>query len=150
MIQSNKKSSHGISVVEILIGLAMLVVILSFATPTLSNVTAKAKLMNAVENMEFSIRIARNTARRLESDVIMHIHNDRRLEKHSITFSVPGNKSTTSPADMLQTFEFPESIRVVTESQNISFNQHGLVQPAVPLMLVSSQHDEVNHRFLID
>ncbi len=150
MIQSNRKRSYGISVVEILIGLGLLVVVLSFATPTLSNVTAKAELVAAVENMEFSIRIARNTARRLESDVIMHIQNDRRLEKHSITFSVPGNKSTTSPADMLQTFEFPERIRVVTESQSIQFNHQGLVRPAVSLMLVSSHHDEINHRFLID
>jgi hypothetical protein len=51
---------------------------------------------------------------------------------------------------MLQSFEFPERIRVVTESQSIQFNHQGLVRPAVSLMLVSSHHDEINHRFLID
>jgi Tfp pilus assembly protein FimT len=148
--QINKKGSSGVSVVEILIGLGMLVVILSFATPSLSSVTAKVELLSAVENMEYSIRVARNTARRLESEVVMQIHNDRRLEKHSVTFFVAGNKSTTRPADMLQTYELPENIRIVTESSNIEFNHQGLVQPAVPLMLVSSQQDAVNHRFLIE
>jgi len=154
MCRSSTIHQHGISVLEVLIGLSLLAVLLSFATPSLSGATAKAELKAAVENMEFSIRSARNTARQLNTDVIMHVQQGRHEKHHSVTFSMPALAPTAETAanmsSLLQTFTFSENIRLAASEESIRFDFRGMVDAPVQILLVSSMDDAVNQRLLIE
>ena len=149
MCHPSRVFQRGVSVLEVLIGLGLLVVLLSFATPSLSGATAKAELKASVENMEFSIRAARTTARQLNTDVIMHVQQGRHEKHHSVSFSMPALAPTSDLSTMLQTFTFPENIRLVSSEDSIRFDFHGMVDVPVQILLVSSQDDAVNQRLLI-
>ena len=150
MFHSAIARSRGISVLEILIALGLLVVIISFASPSLSNVTAKAELQSAVKNTEFSIRAARQTARILETDVIMHLHTDRKLKRHYISYSVPKRGQQQESVHVIQDFQYPAGIRLVSEKEFIHFDSRGVLESPVKLMLVSTVDDDINERLLIE
>ncbi len=149
MRHPNKLSQRGITILEILIALGVLVVILSFATPSLSNATAKAELKAAVENMEYSIHIARSTARQMNTDVIMHFDNDRKSRNHSIWYTIPARQSADNGEVMLQPYQFSESIRLVTNETKVRFDFRGAVETPVQLVLVAQQDADVTQRLLI-
>ena len=148
--QKGHRRERGITVLEILIGLGLLVVLLSFATPSLSGATARAELRAAVENMEFSIRAARTTARQLNTDVIMHVRQEHGEQHHSISFSMPALAREAELSDMLQTFTFPQDIRVVASEDDIRFDFRGMVDAPVQVLLVSNQDVDINQRLLIE
>ena len=64
---------HGITLVEILMVIALLVIILSFALPSVGSMTARAEMQAAVENVEYSIDTARKLARLTESPVALEL-----------------------------------------------------------------------------
>ena len=149
MYQTAKNKSRGISVLEILIALCMLVVIVSFAAPTLSSVNAKADLQAAVANMEFSIDAARNTARVLETPVVMNFHNDRKLKQNYITFSMPQRSEQLQADNSLQRYDLPAGIRIVSDQTVIQFDSRGLLEAPVQLLLASQADEDVSERLLI-
>ena len=149
MFHSAIARSRGISVLEILIALGLLVVIISFASPSLSSVTAKAELQAAVRNTEFSIRAARQTARMLETDVIMQLHTDRKLKQHYISYTLPQKAERQDTGHAIQDFQYPAGIRVVSEKEFLHFDSRGVLERPVKLMLVSTVDDDINERLLI-
>jgi len=140
---------RGITVLEVLVALGVIVVLLSFAAPSLSGATAKAELKAATENLDFSIRAARNTARQFNTPVIMHLHNDRKAKFHSLSYSLPSRPETAGAESLLQTYEFPTGIRIVAEEQDIRFDFRGVVQAPVQVMLVSNLDDDIQQRVLV-
>ena len=150
MFRSSTARSRGISVLEILIALGLLVVIISFASPSLSNVTAKAELQAAIKNTEFSIRAARQTARILETDVVMKLHTDRKLKQHYISYTFPQRNPQQESANAIQDFQYPPGIRVVSEQDVLHFDSRGVLDRPVKLMLVSVVDDDINERLLIE
>ena len=150
MRQTRKAHARGISVIEILVALGVLVVIVSFASPSLSNVTAKADLRAAVENLEFSIRSARSAARTMETDVVMHIHSERRARQHSVNFTFPSWNEELDQPQSVQDLELPPSVRLMTDSSEVRFDSRGVVDAPVRLLLVSSLDEGVNERLVIE
>ena len=150
MFHSATTRSRGISVLEILIALGLLVVIISFASPSLSSVTAKAELHAAVKNTEFSIRAARQTARILETDVIMQLHTDPKLKRHYISYSLPKQARQQKAGNVIQDFQYPAGIRLVSEQDFIQFDSRGVLEQPVKLKLVSVVDDDISERLLIE
>ena len=149
MFQSTRTRSSGISVLEVLVALGVLVVIVSFASPSLSSITARAELQSAVENAEFSIQMARSTARELETDVVMHLKTGRHEKQHSISFSFPNRKAELNTANLLQEIQFPPDIRLVTDESSVHFDSRGLVEVPVQVLLVSNLDEDFSERLLI-
>lgn len=149
MYHSNRTRSRGVSVLEILIGLAVLVLVISFAVPSFESTTAKAELRVALENTEFLIRSGRNTARILETDVTMHLNSGRHLERHSITFSFPTRSTTDDIGTSIQDYQLPPGVRIVSDETEVHFDSSGLVETPARLMLVSSADEDVMERLLI-
>jgi len=140
--------SKGISIVEVLIALGVLAIFLSFATPALRGASAKAELRAAVENLEFSIRTARYTARQFERDVLLNLNTDPLAERHSVSFTFPdGNAGFTSP---LQDFQFSPEIRLVSDTSSIRFDRRGMLKLPVQVALVSRQDADVNQVLMIE
>ena len=150
MFITARTRSRGISMVEILIALGILVVFLSFASTSISHVSSKAELRSAVENMEFSIRMARTTARQLDTGVVMHLNLDPVEKRNSVTFSFPTDELSPASNSLLQEFQFPPTIRLVSDVTSVNFDQRGMVPLPVKVMLVSNQNEDLNQLVVID
>lgn len=146
----SRKFSEGITVLEVLIALGLLVVLLSFASPSLSGATARAELKAATENMDLNIRMARNAARQLNTAVIMHLETSREARHHRVSYSIPDRRADSATTATLLDYEFPESVRVVASENAIRFDAKGMVNPPVQLMLVSLLDDDIDKRVLIE
>ena len=150
MLHPTKTQSRGIGVLDILIGLGVVLVVLAFASPSLSQATAKAELRAAVENMELSVRMARSTARQLETDVVMHLGTDP-LDKHcSVTFSFPQENAPSGSASVLQDYQFPPGVRLESNVPSVRFDKRGMVESTALLMLVSNQNEDLSERLVIE
>lgn len=148
MLKTAKNRSHGVSMVEILIAIAVLVVLISFATTAQRTATTKTELRAAAENLEFSVRAARMTARQFETDIIMHINADPLLERHSVTFNFPPNKARLS--SQLQDFQFSPEIRLVPDAPLVRFDGKGMPGSPARIVLVSSRNDDFSQELLIE
>jgi len=148
MVRTTKILSRGFSVIEILIALGVLVVFLAFATPSLKSASAKTELRAAVENLQFSVRTARNTARQLETDVVMRFNINPLEERNSVTFTLPAGK--VKPASLLQDFQFSPGIRLVSDSPVLHFDSRGMLGQPVQVVLVSNQYEDVNRTLVIE
>lgn len=148
MLKTAKNRSRGISIVEILIAAAVLVVLISFATTAQRTATAKTELRAAAENLEFSVRAARMTARQFETDIIMNINTDPLMERHSVTFTFPPSKARLS--SQLQDFLFSPEIRLVSDAPSVRFDRKGMTDIPATVVLVSSRNDDFSQELLIE
>ncbi len=149
MFYTSRIRSNGISVLEILVALAVLAVIISFVSTSFGTISNKAELYATVEGVNFSIQSARNTARELETDVIMHLETGRHEKQDSISFSLPGRNAELGPSELLPEFQLPADIRLVADEASIHIDSRGLVETPVRLLLVSNADENVNERVLI-
>jgi Tfp pilus assembly protein FimT len=146
---SRKSLLRGFSVVEALIGAAVLVVIVSFAAPSFSKTAAKAEMQAVLENTEFLIQSGRNTARILETPVVMHLNGDPKLKQHSITFSLPDRSDTLDSSTSVQDYVLPQGVRIVSDESEVRFDATGMVEIPVQFLLVSNVHESVSERVVI-
>ena len=129
---------HGVTLIEILLIMGLLVIVASFAAPAMSGATARADMRAASENLQYSIRIARNTARMTESVVTMNIVEDGQGEQNQrITFFVSerGRKSLGQPE--LQEDRLPADIKLVSDYSSYQFDGRGIVKSPGTITLVS-------------
>ena len=108
-----KNRCQGVTLIEILLILGFLAIIASFAAPSISIATSRADMRAASENLQYSIRIARNTARMTESKVTMNILEEKQGgQGQRITFSVasPGLKEHGQPGLQEERLPFLQNI----------------------------------------
>ena len=85
MYRKLKSHCRGVTLIEILMVLGIVVIITSFAAPAISNATSRADMRVASENLKYSIRVARNIARMTESIVTMNILDEGPGGPRSVT-----------------------------------------------------------------
>ena len=85
MNKNYKFRCQGVTLIEILLVMGLLVIIASFATPSLSKATTKAEMQAVAENIQYSIRIAQNTARMTETKVILNVLSDLKVKPKSFS-----------------------------------------------------------------
>jgi len=145
------KLNRGITLVEILLVLGLLAVIASVAVPSVGTATTRAELRSATENLQYSIRIARNTARMSESKVTMNIiENENSESVQRITFSLSKTASKSLSQPEIQEDRLPEGIKLVSTHPSFVFDGRGIVQNPGEIMLVSRTDDSFNTRTLIE
>jgi len=150
MYPEAKVRNRGISIIEALLALGVLGVFLSFASSSLSTAAARADLRAAAENMEYSAHMAKNAARQLETDVIMHLHSDSDESGNSVTFTYPARQPMSGSPPLLQDFQFPESVRLVSDMATVHFDSRGVVEVSTPILLVSKRDDDMNQVVVIE
>ena len=131
--------SKGVTLVEILLVIALLVILLSFAIPSMSGATAKADMMAAVENVEYSIETARNTARMNEAGIIVDFKSFAGEQAQVISFSRKKSGLTAGIPD----FRLPEDIELVTNQETYVFDDRGWVANPGMITLVSRVDETV-------
>jgi Tfp pilus assembly protein FimT len=142
LLRNPSSNSKGISLIEILLGLAVLVILLSFAMPSASGVAIKAEMSVALENVQYSIQAARQTARVNESAVTMHISaGEDQSNSQTISFSSASKKK--AGAVQIQDFTLPPEIMMVSDRESYVFDERGLVENPGTILLVSSVDDSI-------
>lgn len=127
------RRSRGVTLIEILLVIASLVIILSFAIPSMSTVTAKADMTAAVENVEYSIATARKTARLFESGVTIEFKTYAGEPGQVIAFT-PGKRGVGAG---IPEYRLPEDIELVADQASFAFDRRGLVENPGTITLVS-------------
>jgi len=131
--------SRGVTLVEILLVVAVLVILLSFAMPSVGHATARAELKAAAENVQYSIDAARNLARMTESSVAVNIEPAAGAESgpggepQRITFSKPE----------IQNYLLPADIRLVADHDRYVFDSRGLVLEPGRVLLLSATDESI-------
>ena len=129
---------RGITLIEILLILAMLAIIASFAVPTLSRATARADMLVATENLQYSIQIARNTARMTESAVTMNIGEVKEDgQGQRITFTVSESALRALGRPGLQENRLPADVKLVSDYPSFEFDGRGIAQQPGEILLIS-------------
>jgi prepilin-type N-terminal cleavage/methylation domain-containing protein len=149
--------SRGVTLVEILLVISLLVILLSFAMPTVGNATARAELKATLENVHYSVAAARNVARMSESSVAMNIEYSPAENVQKITFSRPeesraadmgpegeGSSQVGTQGLGLQEYRLPAGIRLVSDHERFVFDPRGVVGEAGRIMLVSAADESIS------
>jgi len=135
----SKSKLQGISVVEVLIALAVLAIVLSFASTTFSNAALKKELQMAAEGVDFTLRNARSLARETGSSVLTHFNMGTDKSEHSITYSLPNRLNSANTGPEHGDFILPADIRMYTSQSDLRFDGRGLLDSPVEIELVSTQ-----------
>ncbi|MDT8321025.1 MAG: hypothetical protein RQ826_10920 [Xanthomonadales bacterium] len=128
--------------IEILLGIGLLMVTLSFAVPSLSNAAARAELHAASENMEYSIRSARHLARLTETPVSMNVGSTETPAVISFTYRV--KSPVRDAAAGLQPFTLPSEIRIDSTANNYVFDNRGLAENPGVITLIHRSDKALN------
>ena len=133
-----KHHYQGFTLIEILLMLGFLVIIASFAAPSMSGAAARADMRAASENLQHSIQSARNTARMTESKVTMNILEEEQGEQgQRITFAVSGPGLKALGQAGLQDDRLPVDIKLVSDYSSYEFDGRGIVENPGVITLVS-------------
>ena len=133
---------RGITLVEILIVISLLVIVLSFAIPSVGSATARAELSAARENVNYTIDAARDAARRSEKPVRLMIESTGADAPQTITFQFEGDTAKrVGPG--LQDYRLPESIRLVADQDRFVFDRRGLAKTPGQILLVARADDSL-------
>jgi type II secretory pathway pseudopilin PulG len=131
--------AQGITLVEILLAVGLLIILVGFALPSAGSATARAEMKAALENLEYSIGTARNVARMSGSSVSLAFVSTPGAPAQKITFSTQTRKGAPEIPDYL----LPESIELVSSQDGFVFDQRGLVEQPGRILLVSRSDDAV-------
>lgn len=149
MINSVPSKIRGVTAVEILIVLGMVAVIVTFFANTFTRTVNKGDLLVAAEGLSFSVQSARNMARTLETDVLMHLNVAPGASNHSIVFSYPNRNESLTGENLLQEFVLPADIRMMTDVSAIHFDARGLVETPANLLLTSQANTLLQESVLV-
>lgn len=149
LLRNPSSNSKGISLIEILLGLAVLVILLSYAMPSVSGAAIKAEMSAAQENVQYSIQAARQTARINEAAIAMHVLADGDpSQPQSISFSSASVKKV--PALMIQDFILPPEILMVSDRESFVFDERGLVEIPGTILLVSTVDESITSAITVN
>jgi type II secretory pathway pseudopilin PulG len=134
--------ARGITLVEILIVISLLVILVAFALPSAGNASARAEMKAALENLEYSVGTARNVARLTESSISLNIESLPGRGAQTITFSNPAQVPGKGGPD-IPDYRLPEGILLVSDRDHFVFDARGLVEHSGKIQLVSRADEEI-------
>jgi Tfp pilus assembly protein FimT len=140
---------RGITLVEILLVIGLVVLLAGFALPSFGTATARAEMKAALENLEYSIGTARNVARLTDSSVSLNIVEGPDAAKQRITFSQTARGAANRGPD-IPDYLLPEGIELVAEQRQFIFDARGLVDQPGTIVLVSREDANISNTLEIN
>jgi len=134
--------SRGITLIEILMVLGLLTLLLSFAMPSVSGAVSKAEMKATLENVKYSLQLARKTALTTETAVSMGISPAGKETIQTISFSSPGKGGAYHDLH-IQDFNLPTEILLMSDHESYVFNERGMVENPGRILLVSTVDESV-------
>jgi hypothetical protein len=134
--------SKGVTLIEILLALGLLIILLSFAMPSVSGAVGKAEMKSTLENVRYSIQAARRTARVTETVISMNISPSGQETTQTISYSSPG-KNGAGDDLRLQDFKLPPEILLISDHESFLFDERGQVENPGRILLVFTLDESV-------
>jgi Tfp pilus assembly protein FimT len=138
--------NRGITIVELLMVVSVLVILVSFAVPGIDRATASAEMKAATEHVQYSIDTARQLARLTESTVRLHTDPASGATAQRIRLSGPLLGESLGK----QEYRLPESIRLVPTRSVFTFDKQGLVKNPGSLVLLSRADDAISSELRVE
>lgn len=139
---------RGITLIEVLVVIGVLVLFLSFAIPSVGTASSRAELQAAFENVSHSLATARNIARSTESGVAVNIPAAGDGPQ-TISFSTASQKPNYL-LDQLQPYRLPADIMAVSERDVFQFDSRGLAENPGQILLLSRSDDSVRSAITVN
>jgi len=141
--------SKGITLIEILMVVALLAILLSFAMPSMSGAVSKAEFNSTLENVHYSLLAVRQAARISETAVSMNISPAAQDAIQTISFSSPDDEGAGSKLH-IQDFSLPPGIVLISDQESYVFDERGLVERPGRILLVSKLDESVTSTIAVD
>ncbi len=138
---------HGITVMELLIGLAFLLILVAFVAPNLQQDFGRGEMKQAVADFHRQLDMARFAARRLNTEIKVDFNQELRAKNHSISFMLPGEPNLEP---VLKEYVLPENIRMHSPQDSLRFDPTGEVEWTAQVELISERNSLLGERFLIE
>lgn len=145
----NSAQARGITLVEVLLAVSVLIILVAFALPSAGTATARADLKAALENLDYSVGTARNVARLTESSISITIEPSSGAEAQAVIFSHAANAPGTGIPDIPE-YRLPESVHIVSDQERFVFNSRGMVERPGRILLISRSDDGISATLDID
>lgn len=139
--------SHGITVMELLIGLAFLLILVAFVAPNLQQDFGRSEMKQAVADFHRQLDMARFSAHSLNTEIKVDFNQELRAKNHSISFMLPGEPNLEP---VLKEYVLPENIRMYSPQNSLRFDATGKVEWTAQIELSSERNRLLNERFLIE
>jgi Tfp pilus assembly protein FimT len=136
-----------VTLIEILLVVGLLVILISFASPTISNATTRTQMQAEAENIQYSIRIARNTARMNEREVGLIVHSGPGAVKHRISFDFSG---TAEHRTGLQEYMLDRDFQLASDYTRYEFDSRGIVKNPGKIILSARGDETVSRSFKVE
>jgi type II secretory pathway pseudopilin PulG len=146
-MKATKKSNAGITLMELLIGLAFLLILTAFIAPNLQSDTGRSEMQKAVGDFNQHLEMARFAARRLNTEITVDFQQELRARNHSISFLLPGEPNLEPVRKELV---LPEKIRLKSPQSSVRFDPLGKAELAAQVELKSERNRLLNERFLVE
>ena len=150
MNKNYKFRCQGITLIEILLVMGLLVIIASFATPLLSSATTKAEMRAVAENIQYSIRIAQNTARMTETGVILNVHSDPASDRHHISYSVSDKALSALGQAGMQEYKLDSDFILTSDYASYEFDGRGVVKNPGQIVLTARGDESITTIFKVE
>ncbi len=138
---------RGVTVLEVIIGLAFLLILIAFLAPNLQNDSGRNEMNQALSDFNRQLEMARFAASRLESEITVEFNQDQRARNHSISFVLPGEPNLEP---VLKEYVLPEKIRLHSSQDNIRIDSTGKVLWETQIELSSLRNSFLSERFLVE
>jgi competence protein ComGC len=134
--------ARGITLVEILLVISLLVILLAFALPSSGSAIARADMKAALENLEYSVDTARNVARLTEAGIVLNIESTDGDKAQRIHFSRVAKRPDKGIPGIPE-YLLPEGIMLVSARERFVFDPRGMVVQPGRIVLVSRVDDAI-------
>ena len=143
----NRSKNYGLTVMEILIGMAFLLILVAFVAPNLQQDFGRKEMNGAVANFHKHLEMARFAARKLNTEITVDFNQELRAKTHSISFVLPAEPNLEP---VIKEYVLPENIRMHSPQKSLRFNPIGSVEWVAQIELTSEKNSLLDERFLIE
>jgi len=150
MFSNLKERNKGITLIEILIALGVLVLLVSFAAPSITGANTTMQMRAAAENVEHSIDTARKTARMTEAPVTMHVLTDEIDGQQRITFTLSSKAQKRLSQPNIPEFRLDQSLAFQSDYDSFEFDGRGMVTNPGTLTLFVKDEESSRTSFAVE
>lgn len=145
----SRKNSHGLTTLELLLGLAVVAVLLAFSRLQPHDQVEAEEMATALERVEACVKAARIASRMYNTDVILHLSRDENTGEF-MYYSVPAGQ----PSPLLLEYSnvgcrIPESVVVEANRDVVKFNSVGIPEVPAELLLTSNTDSRLSETFVV-
>lgn len=146
-MRTTRKSNAGVTVMELLIGLAFLLILCAFVAPNLQRDSGRGEMQKTLSDFNQHLEMARFAARKLNTEITVVFHQELRARNHSVSFMLPGEPNL-EPIN--KEYLLPENVRLHSPQSGVRFDGQGHAELAAQIELTSERNSLLNERFLVE